>query len=121
MTDYVIRDCEGYSDTTARGCHIVRGHESLPLLVVGKDTTLRAYLNSCPHTGVRLEWRDHDFFDSDGRYLQCATHGALFEPLTGRCVAGPCVGKHLVTVKIRSDGETLVISEIEDIPSPGRR
>lgn len=32
------------------------------------------------------------FFDDSGRWLLCATHGAAYEPGTGRCIEGPCRG-----------------------------
>jgi nitrite reductase/ring-hydroxylating ferredoxin subunit len=31
----------------------------------------------------------------DGHHLQCATHGALFDPLSGVCISGPCAGDAL--------------------------
>ncbi len=56
---------------------------------------IRVYRNTCPHAGSQLDWTEGDFFDQSGRYLVCATHGALFEPLSGKCVRGPCVGQVL--------------------------
>ena len=53
------------------------------------------YENSCPHTGVNLNWQKEQFFSLDGLYLQCSLHGALFEPNTGLCVRGPCKGSCL--------------------------
>lgn len=41
----------------------------------------------------------------------CATHGALFEPATGRCVAGPCRGATLEPVAVREDGGAVVVAE----------
>ncbi|TAL06378.1 MAG: Rieske (2Fe-2S) protein, partial [Porticoccaceae bacterium] len=37
----------------------------------------------------------------DGRHIHCQVHGALFDIATGRCVAGPCAGKHLEAVTFR--------------------
>ncbi len=54
-----------------------------------------AYENSCPHTGVNLNWQKEQFFSLDGLYLQCSLHGALFEPDSGFCVRGPCKGGSL--------------------------
>jgi nitrite reductase/ring-hydroxylating ferredoxin subunit len=33
--------------------------------------------------------------DLNDEFLQCATHGALFEPDSGYCVEGPCAGQYL--------------------------
>lgn len=54
-----------------------------------------AYENSCPHTGVNLNWQKEQFFSFDGLYLQCSLHGALFEPQSGLCIWGPCKGSCL--------------------------
>jgi len=39
-----------------------------------------------------LDWQPGEFFDIAGVYLVCSTHGAIFEPNSGLCVAGPCRG-----------------------------
>ena len=59
-----------------------------------------AYENSCPHTGVTLNWQEGQFFSFDGRFLQCSLHGALFEPTNGLCVRGPCLGESLKPIDI---------------------
>lgn len=59
-----------------------------------------AYENSCPHTGVSLNWQEEQFFSFDGLFLQCSLHGALFEPESGSCIRGPCVGKNLNKINI---------------------
>lgn len=64
-------------------------------------STPRAYLNQCPHMGVELNWKPGSFMDSDNLFLQCSTHGALFKPRDGECVAGPCQGDALTPLDIR--------------------
>jgi len=59
-----------------------------------------AYENSCPHTGVNLNWQKEQFFSFDGLFLQCSLHGALFEPASGACIRGPCVGANLKKINI---------------------
>ena len=73
---------------------------------VNKDAFLIFYMgqcyafeNSCPHTGVNLNWQEEQFFSFDGRFLQCSLHGALFEPTTGVCVRGPCQGQDLKRIQ----------------------
>ena len=53
------------------------------------------YRNSCPHTGMPLNWQPDQFFDVDKKFIQCAVHAAIFQPDTGLCVAGPCSGESL--------------------------
>lgn len=71
------------------------------VILVRAAGVLRAYLNLCPHRGVNLDWTPGRFLDAGGEYLQCSTHGALFEPGTGLCVAGPCAGQRLVPLPVR--------------------
>lgn len=79
------------ADCTAKGFEI--GGESIFALKF--DNEFRVYRNSCPHLGVELNWLEDQFFDLDGALIQCATHGALFDPLTGCCISGPCRGQSL--------------------------
>ncbi len=52
-----------------------------------------AYLNRCAHVALELDWLPGRFFDTGGELLVCATHGALYDPESGRCVGGPCGGR----------------------------
>jgi nitrite reductase/ring-hydroxylating ferredoxin subunit len=61
---------------------------------------VRGYLNECRHQASELDWEPGDFFDASKLYLVCATHGALYEPDSGLCVAGPCRGAHLTAVTL---------------------
>ncbi|MDH5181939.1 MAG: Rieske 2Fe-2S domain-containing protein [Gammaproteobacteria bacterium] len=71
----------------------------------------RAYHNACPHTGVTLNWADDQFFDLDKAYVQCSLHGALFQPLDGLCVYGPCHGQSLTPLAIRLTGDKIILSD----------
>ncbi|KAA1170700.1 Rieske (2Fe-2S) protein [Marinobacter salinexigens] len=74
-----------------------------------ENGTLRAYLNQCPHLGIELNWMPGRFMDSDNLFIQCSTHGALFKPTTGECIAGPCQGDALVALDLRLDhGDVLI-------------
>lgn len=55
----------------------------------------RAWLNQCRHVPMELDWIEGRFFDPLGQVLLCSTHGAQYEPDTGLCIAGPCVGQRL--------------------------
>jgi len=76
---------------------------------------VRAFVNRCPHMGTELDWQPGEFLDVTGLYLVCATHGALFEPATGYCVAGPCCGASLERLPTREDdGEVLLLNAMPD-------
>ena len=70
------------------------------------DGSVRAYQNTCPHAGHPLDLLPHRFLTADRSLIVCASHGALFEPATGRCVAGPCPGRSLraLPVALTPDG-----------------
>ena len=53
---------------------------------------VHAYLNRCAHIEMELDWKAGKFFDADGEYLICSTHGALYAPESGKCRGGPCRG-----------------------------
>ncbi len=65
-----------------------------------------AYLNRCSHVAMELDWQPNRIFDESGSWLVCATHGALYAPSTGACVAGPCRGG-LVPIGLREQAGTV--------------
>ena len=66
-----------------------------------------AYENACRHIPVNLDDADNRFFTRDGQHLLCQTHGAIYEPLTGLCVQGPCRGESLRKLRIEIREETI--------------
>lgn len=64
---------------------------------------VHAYLNRCAHVAMEMDFQPNRFFDASGRWLICATHGALYEPATGRCMSGPC-RRSLVKITITESG-----------------
>lgn len=84
-----------------------RGQRELEALLVNFEGKHFAYINRCPHTGITLDWVNNQFFSSDNRYLMCATHGAVFEPPTGECIWGPCVGLSLQSVPVEIEEERI--------------
>jgi nitrite reductase/ring-hydroxylating ferredoxin subunit len=71
--------------------------------------TVYAFVNRCPHLGTELDWQPGEFFEETGLYLVCSTHGAIFQPDTGFCVAGPCHGASLEPLQVREeDGQVFL-------------
>jgi len=70
-------------------------------ILVRTESGVRGWRNRCRHLAVPL---DHDdpgrFVTHDRRHLVCATHGALYRPADGVCVAGPCRGAALRALPI---------------------
>jgi len=68
--------------------------------VVRQGDDVYAYQNFCVHVGHPLNWMPDGFLTKDRKAIICASHGAMYEIDSGRCVAGPCVGKSLRQVDI---------------------
>lgn len=81
------------------------GSKPAEALLVRFGGEVHAYLNICRHVGTPLDWMPNEFFDAEGKRLLCRTHGALYDPASGLCVAGPCGGQSLVRVQVKRDGE----------------
>jgi nitrite reductase/ring-hydroxylating ferredoxin subunit len=97
------------SDPGSRGFSLALGGETLELLLVKREGQIHAYRNRCPHTGVNLEWRPDQFLDPSERYIQCATHGALFRVEDGVCLRGPCAGQSLQPLVLVKEGVWLYV------------
>ena len=94
-------------------------YESRYIFAVRKDNLFHVYWNICPHLGTPLEWQEDQFLNEDGELIRCATHGALFEINSGKCLAGPCAGKmlHKIPFEIRND---MIIVKESDLKPPSR-
>ena len=96
-------------DPGSRGFEVKHDERSINLFVIHKDSQFHGYINSCPHTGVNLEWQEDQFLDMDKVFIQCSTHDALFEIDSGLCIAGPCVGDSLVPITLHTQDDTLIV------------
>ena len=102
-----------------------------PLLALGGEEKgfavraqgeVRGYVNRCPHLGTELDWQPGEFFEMAGLYLVCSTHGALFEPKTGHCVAGPCRGASLEPLALcEREGRVYLLHDKPPATNSGNR
>lgn len=79
---------------------------------------IHAYLNCCPHQPLSLDYGDGDFFTPEGDLLLCRNHGALFEPDTGQCVAGPCYGASLRALPVHEEDGWICFDAFACPPQP---
>jgi nitrite reductase/ring-hydroxylating ferredoxin subunit len=66
-----------------------------------------AYENVCRHIPISLDYGDNRFFSADGQHIICQNHGAMYEPLTGLCVRGPCQGAKLRALEVEQVGDEI--------------
>ena len=85
------------------------------IMVVKFREEIYAYVNSCPHARTPLNWQEDRFFDLSRTSLLCATHGALFDVPSGRCVAGPATGRALTPVATKVDGDR-ILTDLAALP-----
>jgi len=69
----------------------------------------RAYVNRCRHMTTPLDFVRYQFFTEDGRHLICMTHGALYDPMPGECVDGPCKGLSLYPLPVLVEGGEVLV------------
>ena len=69
-----------------------------------------AYRNKCQHLGVGLDWDNNEFFEEEEKFIVCATHGALYEPSSGKCIMGPCSGKNLEILNLKVLEDKLIVT-----------
>ena len=78
--------------------------------VVLFNTKYYAYRNKCQHLAVELDWENNEFFDEEEKFIVCATHGAIYEPSSGKCLMGPCVGKKLEILNLKVLKDKLIVT-----------
>ena len=71
---------------------VVYAGQTCRAFAVRFEGQVQAYLNRCTHVAMEMDYQPDRFFDTEGRWLLCATHGATYAPDTGECVGGPCRG-----------------------------
>ena len=77
--------------------------------VIRYGETIYAYRNECRHIPMTMDWVENRFLSRDRCYIQCATHGALYQIETGLCVAGPPSGEFLRPLPVAiEDGDVIV-------------
>lgn len=97
-----------------RGFAMGSGDWPLRGFVVRVNDQVRGFVNSCPHARHPLNFKPNEFLTMDGTLILCASHGALFEKLTGYCVAGPCAGRSLRAVPLEVvDGFVMLAHDVD--------
>jgi len=104
---YILCKTTDIEDPGSKGFELKIKRNSHSIFVVHKNGEFFAYYNQCPHTGASLEWQENQFLDMDKALIQCATHDALFNINSGKCISGPCAGDSLQSIALSIKGDTL--------------
>lgn len=110
----LVRVCESGELPEGRGVRfrLEHGGRVTEAFAVRFRGELRAYLNVCTHRALELDLGAGRFFSDDGRLLACRAHGALYDPLEGRCVGGICTrGAALTPVQVHEEGGVVYAGE----------
>lgn len=101
------------AEGTARGFPLA-SREPRKVIVVRSAGYFNGWLDACPHyaSGTPMAWRSDAYLNGDGTHIACHAHGALFDIASGRCVAGPCLGKSLTPVPLAVTDEGFITTQI---------
>jgi len=93
-----LRLCElsALDDPGARGFVFAGDGATFRGFIVRRGDVVAGYVDRCPHIGAPLALTPTAYLTrGGGDHIICASHGALFRPQDGRCIAGPCAGQAL--------------------------
>lgn len=104
---YPVCHKEDIPENGSKGFSLEARSGEIEFFVVRRNNHYFAYVNSCPHTNINLEWLPDQFLDSNNELIQCSLHGAKFNIADGFCIFGPCLGKKLKSLEIRTEDDQL--------------
>lgn len=84
--------------------------------IVRRGDELACFSNVCSHAAQPLNFAPNRFLSRDGSLIVCPAHGAVYEPISGDCLGGPCRGRGLRRWPV-SLREGVIIAEVP--PAPG--
>lgn len=111
---HVVCRLDALPDQEARGFSFPGAQFPDEYFVVRRGDAVYGFRNQCPHAGNFLNWKPDAFLTRDRTLIMCSAHGALFEPCSGLCVAGPCKGRMLGPVRIAIERDEIVAYQDED-------
>ena len=96
----ILLDARRLSEGAGARFIVVLDGVSRDAFVVRFHGQAHAYVNSCRHQSLPLDFGDAHYFDEAYDALVCCHHGARYVPETGECVAGPCQGGRLTRLAV---------------------
>lgn len=94
--------------------------EPVEAFVVNVRGELHGWVNRCRHVPMTLDWVENRFLDATGEHIVCATHGGVYLPDTGECIGGPPLGRRLIRVPVRVEGDQVMAQVPAELDAPDR-
>jgi len=101
----------GLDDGESVAFKFLREGKQIDAFLIRFEGRFHAYENVCRHLPVGLDYGDAQFFNREKDFLVCRTHGALYHPVNGKCVQGPCGGESLFPLEIAVEEGTVWLVE----------
>ncbi len=83
---------------------------SVSVMIKRTATVWNAFVNECPHQGRRMDYAENAFLETPEKHLVCPAHGATFDPVSGLCQTGPCVGQSLSQLTVEVEDKDVYVS-----------
>lgn len=93
---------------------VKRREGPVPAFAIRWQGRARAYLNRCGHVPVELDFQPGQIFDFSHSYLVCSTHGALYDPTSGKCAGGRCNGVGLQPIPVIERGGAIYLADTSE-------
>jgi len=78
------------------------------VILVKRKGKVSAWMNDCPHAGMRLSLPDGRVMVHKDGFIVCPIHGASFATETGVCAGGPAADETLVSVEVDIVGDEII-------------
>jgi nitrite reductase/ring-hydroxylating ferredoxin subunit len=108
------------ADPGTRAFSMASGEWPLRGFIVRVGAEVRGYVNHCPHAGHPLDIVPHRFLTHDAALILCGSHGALFDKLSGYCIAGPCAGRSLRPIPLQLESGFVMLADEVDVAGLAR-
>lgn len=97
------------ADPGSHGFCIETDRGQQEIMIIRRNSRVYGYINSCPHTGVCLDWQPGQFLNANDTLIICSMHGAEFRIEDGYCIGGPCAGDSLTSVSLQRRGDAIFL------------
>jgi nitrite reductase/ring-hydroxylating ferredoxin subunit len=98
--DCKICSLEEIQDGGCRIFQINSDMEKVSIIVLRSGDLCYAYVNRCPHFGMKLAETDSQLIFEPNLWIKCNVHYAQFGWQNGACLGGDCAGDSLQTIPL---------------------